>query len=460
MLGFKEKYSYGVGALGKDLACSIVFLYVMFYFTDIVGLDPVFVGSVMFIARFWDAINDTFMGVVIDNTRSKFGKFRPWILGGTIINAIAIVLLFSNPNLDGSARAYYYGAMYIIWGMTYTIMDIPYWSMLPTLSNNPEERNKIAVIPRIFASLAWFLMGTFGLQMVARLGNVGELTGQARVDAQMVGFSRFAMVISAVFVFCSLLTFLFAKEQVVAEDDDKKEKTTVKQALQIIKNNDQLMAFIGILLSFNLITQLSGGVSIYYFKYAVGNEDMYSLFQAYSGISEIAGLLIFPIVASKISRTKLYAIACSLPIIGLSGLVATGIMMPTNGAMVAICGIIFKLGSGLSLGASTVMLADVVDYGEYKLHTRNESIVFSIQTMLVKFASAISGWIVGVGLSMIGYVPNVDQTGATITGLRVLMGAVPAVLAILSFVLFAKFFKIKGQFHTDMLAELQHRKAS
>ncbi len=457
MLSFKEKYAYGIGALGKDLACSIVFLYIMFYFTDIIGLDPVFVGTVMLIARFWDAINDTFMGIVVDNTRTKFGKFRPWILLGTILNAVAVIFLFNNPGLEGDVKAYYFGAMYIIWGMTYTIMDIPYWSMLPTLSNDPQERNKIAVIPRIFASLAWLLMGTFGLQAVAYLGNVGDLTGADKAAAEAVGFEKFAIVIAIIFVISSLITFIFSREKVTSSA--KAEKVTLKKALSLIKNNDQLVAFIGILLAFNLITQLSGGVAIYYFKYAVGNEELFSIFQAYSGLAEIGGLLIFPFVAKTISRTKVYAIACALPIIGLLSLVASGMLAPDNSVLVSITGIIFKLGSGLSLGASTVMLADVVDYGEFKLHSRNESIVFSIQTMLVKFASAISGYIVGVGLSVIGYVPNVVQSAGTIMGLRILMGVVPAVLALLSFLIFARFFKIKGEFHKEMLDELSKRKA-
>lgn len=458
MVSFKEKYSYGIGALGKDLACSIVFVYIMFYFTDVIGLDPMFVGTVMLVARFWDAINDTMMGILVDNTRSRFGKFRPWILSGTIINAFAMVFLFTKPGLTGSAQAYYFGAMYIIWGMTYTIMDIPYWSMLPTLSNDPNERNQIAVIPRIFASLAWLIMGTFGLQIIAKLGNVGDLTGDAKTAAQAVGFERFAILIAVVFVISSIITCLNVREK-TAPETKKAEKVSFKQAMGVIKQNDQLVAFIGILLAFNLITQLTGGIALYYFKYAVGNEDLFSVYSGFSGISEITGLLLFPIVAKRFSRTTVYAAACTLPVFGLISLVVTGIFRPEAAALVAISGIIFKLGSGLSLGASTVMLADIVDYGEYKLHTRNESIIFSIQTMLVKLASALSGYLTGAGLTMVGYVANQEQTALTITGIRVLMSGVPAVLSILSFFLFAKFFKIKGEFHKEMRAELDRRNA-
>ncbi len=147
-LSFREKYSYGIGALGKDLAYAIVATYLMFYFTDVVGLNPAYVGTLFLVARLWDAVNDPMMGMIVDNTRTKWGKFRPWIMIGTIVNAVVIVFMFRKPDLEGTALYAYYSIMYILWGMTYTIMDIPYWSMLPSLSNDKEEREKIAVIPR------------------------------------------------------------------------------------------------------------------------------------------------------------------------------------------------------------------------------------------------------------------------------------------------------------------------
>ena len=458
MLSNREKLSYGVGALGKDLACSIVMLYIMFYLTDIMGISPLFVGNIMFIARFWDAINDTLMGVVVDNTRSRWGKFRPWILVGTIINAITIILLFRDPGLTGNAKALYFGIMYILWGMTYTIMDIPYWSMLPSLSTNPEERNKIAVIPRIFASLAWLIMGAGGLLLIDKLGNAEGLEGAEKIAAQAQGYEYFAVIIAAVFMITSVITILNVKERGGSDAQPASEKVTFKKALRIIKGNDQLIAFVGIVLAYNLISQLTGGVALYYFKYVIGNEGLFSVYQGFSGVAEIAGLLVFPLLAQRISRTKVYGLACTLPIFGFLGLFISGIVAPESAILIGVSGIVFKLGSGLALGASTVMLADVVDYGEYKMNTRNESIVFSIQTMLVKFASAISGYIIGVGLTVIGFVPNTTPSETTVLGLRFLMIGVPIILAILSFVLFYKFFKIRGAFHATILKELEQRR--
>ncbi len=450
-LSFKEKYSYGLGALGKDLAYGIVGTYLMFYFTDVIGLAPAFVGTLFLVARVWDAFNDPAMGMIVDNTRSKWGKFRPWIFIGTIINAIVIVFLFFKPNLSPTGLMAYYAVMYILWGMTYTIMDIPYWSMIPSLAQDKEEREKISVIPRIFASLGGLLVATFGLSIVSKLGN-GD---------QVKGFFGFGILIAVAFVVTITITCINVKDSSATTVNSKKvKKVTLKESFNIIKSNDQLVVFIGIVLAFNLAMQLAGGMAIYYFKYVIGNESLFPVFTAFAGIAEMSALVLFPMLARKIGRPTVFKIAAILPVIGLFLLLGAGFIAPGSAVFVAVSGIILKLGSGLTLGSSTVMLADIVDYGEVKLGSRNESIVFSCQTLLVKSASAVSAWLVGVGLTVVGYVANAQQTAQTILGMRVLMVVIPAIVSILSYIVYKKFYKINGKYHDDMLEELESKRAS
>ena len=120
-----RKLAFGVGGLGKDLCYAMISTYLTIYLTDTVGLAPLFVGNLFLVARVWDAVNDPVMGFIVDNTRTKWGKFRPWIFIGTLINAVILVLLFRGPDLAGFAQYAYYSVMYILWGMTYTILDIP-----------------------------------------------------------------------------------------------------------------------------------------------------------------------------------------------------------------------------------------------------------------------------------------------------------------------------------------------
>ena len=446
----KQKAAFGIGAVGKDMVYALSASYVMYYYQDILGLPATFVGLVLMIARVFDAFNDPFMGVLVAKTRTRWGRFRPWIFTGTVLNAAVLYALFAAPVLAEAGMMVYFSVIYILWGVTYTMMDIPYWSMLPSLSKTKEERDQMSVIPRIFASLAWLLMGAFAIKMVSMLGN-GD-------DAK--GYSMLAVGIAVIFVVTSIITVVFVKDRsCFGETGDKKaERTTVKDALHVIMANDQLKVFIGVVLCYNLVVQLAGGVAIYYFTYVAGDKDLYPIFTTAAQFAEIGALFLFPVLSKRLSKKQVFAIASFSPAIGLVGLVVSGFFAPQNVVIIAVCGVLYKLGSGLTLGATTVMLADVIDYGQVKLGSRNESIIASFQTLLVKTASAVSAWLIGVGLTIVGYVANTEQSAATIMGMRVLMGVIPAVITVLAFVIYVKGYKLDGAFLEEILSKVNKSK--
>ena len=442
----REKYSYGIGAYGKDLACGIVYTFLMIYFTDVVGINPAFVGTLFLMARLWDAINDPIMGMIVDNTRSRFGKFRPWIFIGTILNSVVLFLLFRKPDLEGTSLYLYYSVMYILWGMTYTIMDIPYWSMIPTLATTKEDREKISVVPRIFASLGGLTVTTFGIALVNKLGN----------GNQIKGFEYFALGIVIIFIISTIVTCINVKEKTQVQVNN--EKVNIKQAFNILKQHDQLLVFIGIVLAYNLAMQLAGGAAIYYFKYVAGKESLFSLYSFFK-VAEIGGLMLFPVVTRKIGRQQVFRMATILPMFGLITLFISGLIALQSILFISVSAVLLNLGSGFLLGSTTVMLADIVDYGEYKLGSRNESIIFSAQTLLVKLASALSGWLIGVGLSLIGYVAGAAvQSNITIIGIRVIMTIIPSIVALVMYVIYKSKYKINGSFHDEILQVIGSRK--
>ena len=194
--------------------------------------------------------------------------------------------------------------MYILYGMTYTIMDVPYWSWLPNLTNDPHEREKVSVIPRFFASLAGFSVATFGLYIINHLN---KIAGEKNLYAE-TGYTLFAIIIAVIFIVAIGITVFNVKEE--STIGVYAEKTSLKQAFRIIIKNDQLLAFIGILLTFNLCTQIAKSFAVYYFKCVCGNEYLYSIF-GFAIIAEMAGLVCFPKISTKISREKVYAYAVS-----------------------------------------------------------------------------------------------------------------------------------------------------
>ncbi|MDE1225974.1 melibiose:sodium transporter MelB [Vibrio aestuarianus] len=435
----QTKLSYGLGALGKDFACAPIYIFLMFYFTDVAGLSAAFVGTIFLAARIVDAITDPMMGVIVDNTRSKFGKFRPWIVIGTLLNAVVLVGLFSTHMFEGTALYVYAAAAYILWGLTYTIMDIPYWSMIPALSSSRQEREKLVVWPRLFASLAWFVTGTYGLHIVGKLGNGDQ--GQ--------GFFNVAMLIAVLFVMSAFLIARNVKEKQAPTNAKPAERFSFKDVLVIIGKNDQLKALIGTVLSFQIANLLVGGFAIYYFSYALGNAELFPIYMMVAGAAEIAGVFLFPRIAAALPRKNLWLMACGFPIVSCMVLLLMAFIAPGNAILIGLAGAAIKFGVGIANALQTVMLADVVDYGEYKTGRRSESVIFSVQTMLVKFAGAAGGFIVGVGLSVVGYVPNVEQSESTIMGLQFMMVGLPAIMMAVSGFVYQRYYRLHEGFNQE-----------
>ncbi|HJG96559.1 MAG TPA: melibiose:sodium transporter MelB [Romboutsia timonensis] len=445
-LSFREKYSYGIGAFGKDLVYAFVATYLMMFFTDEVGLSSVFVGGLFFVSRFWDAINDPIMGNIVDNTNTRWGKFRPWILIGTLINAIVLVFLFVNPTsfLSGKMVYVYCSVAYILWGMTYTIMDIPYWSMIPSFTSDPAERDKMSVIPRIFATIGGSTVNTFGLMIIAILG----------VGSNSVGYFRLGLIISIVFVISTLITVFNVKEKNTVKNQ---EKIKLKEVFEILFKNDQLLIIIVSVIIYQIALFLVGGFALYFFKYAIQNENLYTVFTGISTIAQVCALMLFPKLVSKLSRKIVYGLACLLPIGGFLGMFFIS-SISTNSVLLCMSGIIYNLGFALSSASTTVMLCDAVDYGEYKIGKRSESIIFSMQTFIVKFATAFSGLIVGIGLNIINYVPNAIQSTQTIMGMKFIMFVVPSFLMLICLGVYMKFYKLNGDFMNNILIEIEKRR--
>lgn len=239
----KEKYSFGFGAFGKDLVVNLIGIYLMYYLTDILGIAASFVGTLYFVARIWDAINDPIMGMIVDKTKTKWGKFRPWLIIGTLINSVITLILFTNFDLTGTTLYVFISIMYILWGMTYTMMDVPYWSWLPNLTNNPTEREEVSVIPRIFASLANLILGSIGLSAVIYLD---KWFGNGN---QSVGFFILTIIIILFFNLTIGITVKNVKE--APTNIESGITLRFKDIWRILFTNKELLAYIGIIVTFS-----------------------------------------------------------------------------------------------------------------------------------------------------------------------------------------------------------------
>lgn len=430
-LTWPQKLSFGMGAFGKDLVYAIVATYIFYYFTDVCFIAPAVVGTIFLVSRIFDAVNDPVMGWIVDNTRSRYGKFKPWLVIGTVINSIILILLFIKFDLSPSMMIVYAATMYILWGVTYTIMDIPYWSMVPDLGTTKEKRDQVSAIPRLFASAAGLCIGGFGMAIV-------ETTGKGN-DA--LGFSIFAVIVAIGFILCVGLTVINVPvRHNPGQDGTSAQKTTIPQMLKVLFRNEQVMCVLIIAILFNLMVQFNGGIGIYFLKYVSETQKLTPAFLFSGSLAQMAGIFAYPFLARIMSKTAILSIS------GILCLTCSAIIFTVkdfNLMWVVSAAVSFGISGGLTLPILTVMLADSVDYGERKFGTRNESIIFSTQTFVVKLASAFSGFIIGLGLQAANFEAEkpLMEEGKQI--LTFMMGGMP-------FIMFACYMGVYWLFYRRM----------
>ena len=230
-LDFKTKISFAIGGLGKDMMFAMSTI-MFFYFNNLLGISAAFLGTMMMAVRIWDAVNDPIMGTVVDRTKTRWGKFRPWILVGSILNAIVLIVLFMNPDLvTNSVQQYVFvTVLYTLWGMTYTLMDIPFWSMIPALSTDTKERVGITVFARVFTSIG-FIIVSAGYIFFAQLLGGGESIAE-KTD----GLFIFAIIVSVIFVITQIVTVTNVKEKITDKFEGKVTLKDIGTKEEIVKN--------------------------------------------------------------------------------------------------------------------------------------------------------------------------------------------------------------------------------
>lgn len=453
--GKKQFFAYGLGAIGKDMVYALSASYIMYYYQDILGLSATFVGFILMIARVFDAANDPFMGVVVAKTNSKWGKFRPWLFTGTILNAFVLYALFAAPAVSEKALMIYFAVMYILWGMTYTMMDIPFWSMIPAVTSTMKDRENLSVVGRTCAGVGYALINVFTVMAVSKLGSGIERTG----------FRLFALIIAILFVVFILFTCFTIHEQKV----ENMQTTSVKEMFKALFDNDQAIVTVATIVLINSALYITSNLLIYFFKYDIGGtgwKDAYTVFTSVGGISQILGMMVvYPVLRNKLSNTKIFKLCLLLAILGYAFLLALCLLGYSSVlTMLMVPGVMIFVSNGILTVLTTVFLANTVDYGEAKTGHREESVIFSMQTFVVKAASGLAVFITGVSLDLIGLtskdglgegIPILDSP---LLGLRLLMTILPIIGLVLALVLFTRKFILTDEKTEQIRKQLEEKK--
>ena len=443
-LTLKEKLSYGLGAVGKDMVYMLSASYVLYYFQDVLGVSAVAMGVILMAARVFDAFNDPIMGVIVAKTNTKWGKFRPWLMIGTLTNAVILFLMFAAPpKLDGPGLVAYAAVTYILWGVTYTMMDIPYWSMIPAFTKSGKEREGLTTLARSCASVGSAIVIVFTMMIVHAIGGNNEL----------VGFKYFALIVAILFVVFITITCVAIKEKSTVD----MQSPSVGQMFKALLSNDQAMTIVIAIVLINTSIYVTSNLVIYFFKYDFGGTawyNSYTMFNMFGGAVQVLAMMVaYPLLRKKFTNIKIFYITLGSAIIGYATLLAIAFINMSNVYILFIPGFFIFAANGVLQVLTTVFLANTVDYGELKNGRRDESVIFSMQTFVVKLASGIAAFVAAMCLSInhlskgeeVSEAEQVidfakDVAASSKLGLRMTMTIVPIFGLIIAIYVFAKKF--------------------
>ena len=361
---------------------------------------------------------------------------------GGVLSAIFSVLLFANIG-TGWGFVIIFGIAYLLWDITYGINDIGYWTLLPVLSSDQKQREKMGAFARICANIGMYIVMVAWQPVTTALG-----------DTPKVWFWC-AVAVAAVYLLGLLFPLLGVKEKRVAPE--KQESTSVKQMIRALVGNDQLMWTTLAMGLFMVGYCTTVNFAIYYMKYLFGNEGMYVVLVGVCGVTQLTSLAIYPAVAKKLNRRQLYTLSTILVLAGYAIFFIAEISI----VLVALGAILVFVGQAFIQTLMLMFLADTVEYGQWKLGKRNESITFSIQPLINKIGGAIATGIVSLTLILSGI--KIDGGTADMIGsdgkliVKVAMFVIPLLMIVAGYIIYLKKYKISEEYYKQILSELEEK---
>lgn len=461
-LSGKEKFAYGIGAVGKDMVYMLSASYILYYYQDVMGVSAVAMGIILFAARIFDAFNDPVMGIIVAKTKTRWGKFRPWLFVGTLLNAIILYFMFAAPpTLSGSGLVAYAAATYILWGVTYTMMDIPYWSMIPAFTESGKEREGLSALARSCAGVGSAVITIITVLSVSALGKLAG--GTTASEIERLGYRYFALIIAVLFMLFTTITCITIREK---SSVDMK-TASVKEMFRALFQNDQAMTMVVAIVMINTALYITSNLVIYFFKYDFSPSTWqanYTLFNTFGGAFQILAMMIlFPVLRRFMNTLNIFYVSFSMAFAGYLVLLVIAFSGSSNVYLLLIPAFLIMSAIGMLNVIVTVFLANTVDYGEWKNNRRDESVIFSMQTFVVKLASGVAA----LAASIVIWIFHIqkDETAEVLTaidagsrmGLRMCMTILPILVLLIGLVVFRKNYALTEERLEQINEELKER---
>ncbi|MEE4198386.1 MAG: MFS transporter [Bacteroidales bacterium] len=441
-LSFKEKVGYGIGDTASHFVWDMVGFWILIFYTDTFGISAAAAGSIMLIARLWDMVSDPIMGIIADRTKTRWGKFRPYILWMALPYSILAVLTFTTPSFDMTGKIIWAGTTYFLLMTVFTAINLPYSSLSAVMTGDSYERAGLNSYRFVFAFAGQLIVSGTALTLARFFGNGNDAKGY---QITLILFSVISFILF-------MITFKTTRERIPPPKEQT--QSLKKDFKNLFKNRPWVILFFVGIISFIMFAIQNLSIA-YYFKYYLGREENVQLFNITGTLALIAAIPFSKYLARKFGKKNTF-IASSL----ISGLFFILLYLPgeKNILSIYLLNILAKMAYAPAVPLLWTMLADTADYSEWKNGRRATGLVFSAATFAQKAGWGIGGALAGWFLVLFKFVPNVEQTAFAINGIKLMISVIPGILY-MACAIFLFFYDIDKKTCERMQQELEARRA-
>jgi sugar (glycoside-pentoside-hexuronide) transporter len=440
-LKLRQIAAYGAGDFGFAVIVHMVGLFLLFFYTDIFGISAAAAGTIFMVARIWDAVNDPMMGYISDRTETRWGKYRPYLLFAVIPLAFFNILLFITPDFGTTGKFIYALVVYICWGMAYTATNLPYGSLTAVYTQNPVERTSLAASRMIFG-----MPGILFISVVTPIV-VSKFSGP------QVGYPVAVSIYTVIAILLIWMVFGVVRERV---QPAKRELYTIKEMLLLVAQNKALLIVSAAVFLAGTANTIRVMMAKYYVDYNIGKPELFPMFMAIIIGTMVLGAIVSPFLNRRMPKRNVYIVGMIIFVIGDLGIYYT----PYSSINLILILFAFAgLGSGIVYTLVWALVADTVEYGEWKTGKRAEGVTYASYSFSTKLASAAGGGLGGFLLHASGYVPHAVQTPTADHMIRALFALGPVFCGILA-VIVMQYYKLDGEVFQNILNDLKQRKAN
>ena len=439
-MNFKSKFFYAGGDFGINIMWQLTVFYLLFFYTDVFGLSPAKAGSVFFIAKIWDGFTDPLMGYIADKTRTRWGKFRPYLLFASIPTLISIILCFYTPNLSEDGKFIWALSTYITFTTLYTVLSVPYGSLIPAMTQDIDERTSLSSYRYIAASCGAIVVASLTLPLV------GIFTDQ---KAGFVFAVSFFAILALIFL---ILCFYNTKESFAKYNN---EKYSLKKIFRMLIENKPFQLILIAISTTWIANNMKTATVVYFVKYNLNLEQFFGPIVLGAILQIILGAWITNLIKNKLEKKDIFIIGTLLYVI--SDLIIFYLIGYNNFWTLVFFASFGFIGFGMAGVMVWSMLSDAVEYGEWKSDIRAEGILNSFFNFFFKFGVGLSGWLAGQILEKNDYIPQaINQDQGVLLGLFQIGYLYPAISGTIA-IIFMLNFKYSKEFYSNIIKEINLR---